>query len=175
MPLDQTKRLGHTDLEWFGPLLVEVLQLREGVNHYIESLKLERIDKQGDPEGISVDQAAAGVVQAMTIVAQQGVPVPAMVDLLNQQRYADFMDVLLPGAPQTYRDDVVQSVIVKLRQIGIRTEPVAAAVMQPAESDDDDGDDDGDNADPNADPEADEHDAKPTSPPPRKKPTVARA
>jgi hypothetical protein len=34
-----------------------------------------------------------------------------MTDLLDQGRVADCLDVLLPDAPQAYRDEVAQSVI----------------------------------------------------------------
>jgi len=109
---DNTKRLGRTDAQWFGPLLSEVDQLRLGVDRFMESLQMEppRLDANGQPDGISPQLAAMGIGQAVNAVMQRGVVIPAMADLLFQERFADFIDVLLPNAPQQYRDDLVQMI-----------------------------------------------------------------
>jgi hypothetical protein len=153
------KRFGRTDFEWFGPLLGEVMQLREGTTAYLIGLRQEPPIEQG----IDVDTAATGVVTAMQIVMQQNLPIPAMVDLLNQQRYADFMDVLLPDATQAFRDDVVTAVIAKLKTIGIDKPAVGQSKpgnTSPDDDDDDDDDDDEDDDNDDADPENDENDGK---------------
>src|SRR5262249_725986 len=66
VPIAPGARMGRTDTQWFGPLLGEVTQLRDGVKRYIESLSMQppRLTKDGQPDGISVDQATAGIIQA---------------------------------------------------------------------------------------------------------------
>lgn len=106
---DNTKRLGRTDVQWFGPLLAEVEQLRMGIDRFMESMQMEppRLDAHGQLEGIGPEMAAMGIQQAVGEVMRRQVAIPAMVDLLFQQRFADFVDVLIPNAPQQYRDDLV--------------------------------------------------------------------
>lgn len=108
------KRLGRSDLEWFGgALITEVEQLREGVAIFVESCNLvpTRMTAKGEIEGVSPIMAAMGIMQAVGAVAQAQIAVPAMIDLFFQERFADFVDVLLPAAPQNYRDDLTQIVI----------------------------------------------------------------
>jgi len=182
-PLDQTKRLGRTDMEWFGPqLLGEVLQLREGVKMYLESISATppRLDKKtGEPQGISVQQTSAGIVMAMQMVAQHQVVVPAMVDLLGQQRYADFLDILLPAAPQPFKDDVVSDLTKQLRSIGVTGQPVPVAAPSTANDNaDDDDDDDGvevEDDSPDTDDDNDGKVAAPPKPAPKKNGQRARA
>jgi hypothetical protein len=112
-PSNAPRRLGRTDVEWFGPLLPKVDELRAGVKRFGESLKMEphRLKDDGTVDGVEPEVAADVIGQAMNIVLQQQIPIAAMIDLLGQSRFADFMDVLLPDAPQPYRDDVAQLVI----------------------------------------------------------------
>lgn len=109
--------LGHTDEEWFGPILPKVTELREGVARFIESIAKTppRLNKDGSVDGMEPEQAADVILQAAMIIMQQQVPVAAMIQLLGQGRVADFMDVLLPDAPQPYRDAVAQLVLTELQ------------------------------------------------------------
>lgn len=106
---DNTKRLGRTDIQWFGLLLAEVEQLRMGIDRFMESMQMEppRLDAHGNLDGISPEIAWMGINQAVAEVMRRQVVIPAMVDLLFQKRFADFVDVLVPNAPQQYRDDLV--------------------------------------------------------------------
>jgi hypothetical protein len=111
LPIKRTH--GHTDEEWFGPILPKVVELRVGVDHFIESLKQNppRLAKDSSVDGIEPEQAGSIIMQATMIVMQQQIAIPAMTELLGQGRVADFMDVLLPSAPQPYRDEVAQLVL----------------------------------------------------------------
>ena len=128
------RHLGRTDQEWFGPILPRVEELRTGVERFLDSLKQapHRLTEDGHVDGIEPEQAADLILQATTIVMQQQIPIPAMTDLLGQGRIADFMDTLLPNAPQPYRDEVAQMVLHELQGGG----------------DDEDDDDDEDDEDP---------------------------
>ena len=107
------RAMGRTDVEWFGPLLPKVTELREGVARFMESIQKQppRLNKDGSVDGIEPEQAASAILQAINYVMAQQLPIAAMNDLLGQGRIADFMDVLLPQAPQPYRDEVAQMVI----------------------------------------------------------------
>lgn len=111
----EPRRLGKTDLEWFGPVLLpEIAKLRAGVARVIESVSMtpNRIDRAtGKIDGITPDQAADYIAKATGIVMAQKLIVPALNDLLFQQRFADFVDVLLPDAPQGYRHELVQAIV----------------------------------------------------------------
>jgi hypothetical protein len=109
--------MGHTDEEWFGPILPKVVELREGVAKFIESISMTppRLNKDGSVDGVEPEQASSVILQAAMIVMQQQIPIAAMIDLLGQGRVADFMDVLLPDAPQPYRDEVAQMVLTELQ------------------------------------------------------------
>jgi hypothetical protein len=102
------KRLGRTDAEWFGPILPRVLQLREAVTTYLSALNTTppTLDKHGNPPGLSAIETAGMIGQATSMAVQNNIAVPALIDLLVQNRIADFLDVTLPDAPQAYRDDV---------------------------------------------------------------------
>lgn len=153
VPAPGPKRLGRTDVEWFGALMGEVGQLRDGVAHFIESVSMQpvRMDaKTGAPEGVTVAAAAQGIMQAAGFIAANGVKIPAMDELLGQQRYADFMDVLLPDAPQNYRDDVA-AVLVQMastsagRQVADTSARMVNVEVEEVEGGDDDADDEVDN------------------------------
>jgi hypothetical protein len=109
--------MGHTDEEWFGPILPKVIELREGVVKFIESISMKppRLKPDGAVDGVEPEQASSVILQAAMIVMQQQIPIAAMIDLLGQGRVADFMDVLLPDAPQPYRDEVAQMVLTELQ------------------------------------------------------------
>ena len=146
------KRLGRTDREWFGPALPEMVMLREGVDRFLESCRENppRANSKGQIDGTSPEQAATYILQATTMAMQQQLPIAALIDLMLQERYADFLDVLLPGATQPYRDDTINYLVDAINQLkrlsGLETDD------EHADADDDpDGDDDDDDADDDAD------------------------
>jgi hypothetical protein len=113
----QVRRIhGRTDLEWFGPILPKVEELRVGVAHFHESLKMSppRLKKDSTVDGVEPEQAASVILQAAMIVMQQQIQILAMTELLGQGRVADFMDVLLPDASQQFRDEAAQIVLNEL-------------------------------------------------------------
>lgn len=103
---------GRTDVEWFGVLLPKVIELRGGVDRLIESLSMNppRMDPANPeaPDGVVPEQTAMAVHQAAMFIMEKQIPIPAMTDLLIQGMVPDFCDVLLPDAPQAYRDDVAK-------------------------------------------------------------------
>lgn len=111
------RTLGHTDEEWFGPILPKVVELRDGVARFIESISMNppRLKKDSSVDGVEPEAAASVILQAAMIVMQQNINIAAMTELLGQGRVADFMDVLLPNAPQPYRDEVAQMVLTELQ------------------------------------------------------------
>lgn len=102
--------LGRTDVEWFGPILGQVEQLRQGVATYLESIQLDpvRVDGDGDPEGVSSAGAAHSVMMAIGVVVERKLPIPAMQELILTGRVVDFVNVLLPDAPAPFRDEVIE-------------------------------------------------------------------
>jgi len=128
------RHLGRTDEEWFGPILPQVNELRDGVARFIESISIKppRLLKDNHVDGIEPEQSATVILQAAAHVVQNQIPIAAMIDLLGQSRVADFMDVLLPDVPQGYRDEVAQLVVSELKRLNGEEE----------EDDDDDDDDD---------------------------------
>lgn len=131
------RRLGHTDEEWFGMILPQVHELRAGVDRFLDSLRMQppRLLADGHVDGVEPDQAANVILQAGQQVMQRQLPILAMTELLAQERVAEFMDVLLPGAPQPYRDHVSQTIFNTLKALnGEDDDP----------DDDEDGEDDED-------------------------------
>jgi hypothetical protein len=80
--------------EMFGLALESVRRLRAGV----AAGKL-------DP-----DKAVDAILQGVNYVAQANLEIPAFI-LFAQKRWADFVDVLLPEAPQEFRDGCVKIII----------------------------------------------------------------
>ena len=109
----QLRRHGHTDAEWFGPVLDKIQELREAVNEYFESIssKPPRLDKEGNIVGLSPDGVVEVLETAVNTILAMQLNVPAITELFLEKRYADLMDVLLPDAPQQYRDDCVQLIL----------------------------------------------------------------
>lgn len=112
---NEPKRLGKTDAEWFGVIMPQVAELRTNANKFIEALRAQppKLDKQGNPLGWDPEAASTIIAQAVGIVVQKQIVIPVMMELLFQDRFADFVDVLLPEpiVTQAYRDDVVQNLI----------------------------------------------------------------
>jgi len=112
-PTKPTRLWGRTDEEWFGPALDDVLDLRKGVAEFVhaaeEMLSSGKIvEKTTDVPGIHPDRAAEVIVIAATMAQQRQIPIPAMIELLGQGLLAEFVSVLVPDAPQKYRDGVVE-------------------------------------------------------------------
>lgn len=113
------RRLGKTDQEWFGAIMPQVQELRSKANQFIEAIRLaqsgdtSKLDKAGNPTGWAPEQSAMAVVQAVGIVVQKQISIPVLMELLFQDRFADFVDVLLPEpiVTQQYRDEVVQLLV----------------------------------------------------------------
>lgn len=107
-PDDGQRRIkGRTDLEWFGPALANVNQLRAEVAKFITALS----ETPPRKDGCSPEEAATIIHQAVAEIMQRQIAIPAMVDLAAQGMVADFLDVLLPDAPQAYRDDVAKLLV----------------------------------------------------------------
>lgn len=104
-PEGEPRRIkGRTDVEWFGLTLPNVMELREAVDKFITALG----ESPPRRDGAEPAEAAFAIQQAASEVMRRQIPIPAMIDLLMQGMVADFLDVLLPDAPQAYRDDVVK-------------------------------------------------------------------
>lgn len=115
------RRLGFTDEEWFGIALPEIKKLRAGVQVLMESLGRDpiRIDeKTGEPMGISAERCAYALLVGAERVQAAGASVKAFELLFAEARFADLTDIVLPDAPQPYRDDVVMAIIEALQKGG---------------------------------------------------------
>lgn len=152
---DGKKRLGHTDMEWFGRVAYdEVMGLRANVDGFIESLRHDPPQMQPDGRhiGAKPEQVVQAVLMATQMAMQQNVHVKAIIDLLMQQRYADFVDVLIPNAPPEYKVDVVQLLAAQIAKLNGQPLPDLSAQADEGGDEDDDedeGDDDetGDDSD----------------------------
>lgn len=131
------KRRGRTDREWFGPALEEVHGMREQVAMFIDSLRSDppKHNPDGSNLGMSPEQAAMGIIMATQMAVQQGANIPALIDLLMEKRYADFIEVLLPDAPDNYRIDVAQILIAKIARLSGEPTPAEAAAEATADED----------------------------------------
>lgn len=137
------KRLGRTDVQWFtAALMPEIEQLREGVDTFVEAFETDppEQDESGKIPGLTPAQTAGLIVQATQLVMQQQVKIPAMLELLMQERYADFLDVVLPDAPQRYRDEATQELIALLAKLSGET-PAPKPPITPRDPEDADEDD----------------------------------
>lgn len=152
------KRLGKTDEEWFtGAFVDNVIELREAID-----------DNDGEDDDVTPKDVVGYVTTAVQMSMQQQVMIPAIMELLMQQRYADFVDVLIPDASFEFRTEVVQGIINMLREMSgqepapvprtetkVEAKPVEAKPkMQIVKDDEDDDDEDPD------------QDGKPVPPPP---------
>jgi hypothetical protein len=95
---------GKTDEEWFGPALDEVKQTRQAVNEFIADLKKGQIK----PDAAEAAVVAKNIMTAAGVVSAQGLPIPAMIELLFPGKFDEFVEVLLPKAPPQYRADIVE-------------------------------------------------------------------
>jgi hypothetical protein len=118
-------RNGKTDAEWFGPALGDVLRLREGATKYLVAVAAAEAtldqpsgepitvvhdsgEHAGKPIGLSPLGAARYLVMAAAQIEAKNVPVEAFNYFYKQQMYHALVGVLIPDAPQPYRDDVLR-------------------------------------------------------------------
>ena len=104
------RRLGHTDAEWFGPAIGYVEQLREGVDELIHALSLtppRTVNDEGQQIGLHPADVVDHLLRAVNYAEAQGERILIIEKLFKERRYADLMDIVLPDAPQVFRDDCV--------------------------------------------------------------------
>lgn len=98
------------DQAWFGPALKSINDLRAGVMEHLNNLQAKepKLDAKGELLGVSAEQAVKYVLQGIAVVQQQGLNVKAF-ELVNEMRFPEFFDLLLPApVPQTFRDHCIQ-------------------------------------------------------------------
>ena len=124
------KRAGKTDEEWFGVALESVTHLRTGVKTFLSNLaKIQAgeeegvLDEEGNVIGLEPNAAIDAILKGINYVSVNGMMIPAFEELFKQGRYAEFLDVLLPGVHQKYKDDCVK----------ILTEEVDVSVTPPSD------------------------------------------
>lgn len=154
VPVEEPRYYGRTTLEWFTALAIaEVKAVRDGVDSFIAGLKAGRM------EGGTPDQVVTGIMQAQMISSAQNIQIPAFVELLNQSKYEEFTNILIPNAPDQYKADVVS----------LLKQKIDGEVDDEDDDDDDDEDDDGTQSD-------DVRDGSAVPPPPKpaagKRPTA---
>ena len=132
-PPADAKHNGHSDQEWFGPLYGDVVQLRIGVEQHLKGLQKMPPTKTG----VDAETVSKAIFQAAGVVIQNNIPIPAMVELLNNQDYNKFLAVLLPNTPEAFRNDVMGHL---KKLLGDETE-------ETDDEDDLDADDDGEHSD----------------------------
>jgi hypothetical protein len=119
-PLSASKvevKSGPSEEEMFGVALESVQRLRRGV-----------ADGKLDP-----DKTIDAILQGVDYVVNNGLVIPAFV-LFQQERWADFIDIMLPAAPQEFKNECVR----------ILTEEIEASVSTEDDEDDEDSKDDED-------------------------------
>lgn len=87
--------------ELFGLTYESVMRLRKGV-----------LDGKLDPNG-TIDAILKGVQHVMT----NNIVVPAFT-LFSSERWADFIDVMIPAAAQTFKDECVRILIEEVEVSG---------------------------------------------------------
>lgn len=112
-------RYGRTDSTWFTQALPHVAQLRDGVATYFDAIHATppKLTKEGKPAGIDAEQAAENILQAVAFIVEQKAHIPAFSELFMNQRYTEFMDVLLPGTPAQFRADVMGHIITEMNDV----------------------------------------------------------
>lgn len=126
------KRKGLTDIEWFTPVLLPHIEaLRQGVAQFMDAVtsKPPKTDEHGQLLGVNPQQTVEGMLNVAAQIEANKADVPAFTRLFMQERYADLFDVVLPDAPQIYRDDCVQLMMARLNpQPGAVATPTLAVV-----------------------------------------------
>lgn len=98
-----TKKNGKpSEQEFFGPLMEHVTMLRDAA-------------AKGE---VDPDTLATFVIQAAMAVEQSGEVVPVYV-LYHEERYAELVDVLLPGIPSEFAGECVTALAAKIAELGI--------------------------------------------------------
>jgi hypothetical protein len=95
-----------------------------------------RVGPDGQPDGVRPEQAMLGVMTAVQEIAKREVSIAAIIDLFAKGQLAEFIGVLIPDAPQTYRDDLRELIDAELRKMAGDGEDLHATV------DDDEDDED---------------------------------
>lgn len=133
-------RYGKTDEEWFGEAFPHVKSLREAVDEFCKSLQMEpkRVDpKTGEIIGASPEQCVEFLIRAVNYMFAQNVRVPAVTDLFMQDRFAELLDILVPDAPQGYRDDCVKILYAMAEEAQKENAPPEVADVEEEEDDED--------------------------------------
>jgi hypothetical protein len=123
-----SKRAPVTEEEMFGVALESVRRLRKGV---AEGLL--------DPS-----KAVDAILQGVNYVLSNQLVIPAF-SLFEQERFPDFVDVLLPRAPQPFKDQVVQ-ILNEETEVETHTGPEGADDEADDEADNEVDNDDSDDA-----------------------------
>lgn len=118
-PVKQAVNADHdpvTDQDMFGIALESVTRLRLGVKAFLDANNGDIAvadpvkDAEGKIVGLTPDGAIDAILQGVNYVTEHNIVVPVFT-LFQTQRFADFIDVMLPtveGIPQAYRDECVR-------------------------------------------------------------------
>lgn len=120
---DSTLRNGKTDAQWFGPALRDVNNLREGVLVYLQAAAASEATLRDDipgepitivdpatgkPLGVSPLNAARYLVMAANEIRKKNIPgVEAFNYFFEQQMYHALVSIVLPNAPEEYRNSML--------------------------------------------------------------------
>ncbi len=146
----QPLRYGKTDLQWFGPAMSKVNELRAGVAKYIKNINAAKpkLDpKTHQPLGVQPEQAARAIMTAADQIVAMKVEVPAFQGLYLEGRMDEFMEILLPDVIYQYRSDVAGMILSAYKKAHDEAE---AQAMIPDQDGDPDGGDGGGDEDPDA-------------------------
>jgi hypothetical protein len=95
------------------------MQLRQLVAVYLDAIQQQPVPlnpQTNRPLGLDPIDTAAALMEAVGQISMLNVRISAFDDLLKQERFADFMDVLLPPpVPQAYRDDAMNYLMYALK------------------------------------------------------------
>jgi hypothetical protein len=107
------EEIAATEKELFGDALTAVRHLRSHV-------------AQGKMQPVEV---AGRIFQAIQHFTNQGDDMPKVFDLFKDQRFGDFVDVLLPSAPASFRQQVGDAIVAGLQTMGQQAQAAAAAAQ----------------------------------------------
>lgn len=139
-----------TDIEWFGPALDEVNRMREAVDSFL--VALGNGTAVLDEKAATAENVARSILIAASHIEQHRIPVPAVSELLGQGNLIEFMQLILPKAPEVYHHDVIKAMLVITGQIEDPQEVENELAEQRAEAasdaeEDEDDDDETDSED----------------------------
>jgi hypothetical protein len=128
------KRAGHSDEEWFGIAMESVSRLRLGVQTFLENLERVQagegqeegvLDEEGNVIGLDPSGAIDAILKGVNYVSANGIEILAFEDLFKQGRFAEFMDVILPDAPDPYKVDCVK---ILTDEVEVQVQPPAGVI-----------------------------------------------